>query len=235
MLRRPLPPPPPPLAPLPLHSPLALLCSPPTVAAAVALSEAFKMKTLLSPTSPPAFLSTSPPKCPLRSPSPSRRSSKLPPSPPSRCSSRPPPSFSSSSPPPRFPPTSPPRCQLRSPSPSRCPSRPPPSSPPRRIDRVPPIEIPTDVPIEAPIPIRLPADDRSIAARIRATEIVRLAKIRAAANRMSDFDGEVITVEAEVHAPPDDDDIEDVDERVVCTANTFCTKYWQYHHALVQI
>ncbi len=117
MLRRPLPPPPP-LAPLPLHSPLALLCSPPAalaVAAAVVMSEAFKMKILLSPTSPPASLSTFPPKRPLRSPSPLRRSSKLPPSPPSRCSSKLPPS-----------------------PPSRCSSKLPPSPPSRCLSKLPP-------------------------------------------------------------------------------------------------
>ena len=114
------------------------------------------------------------------------------------------------------------------------------------------IEVPTDVPtgdgtfikvpsdddfIEGPtdndLVIDVPADDIGVAARIRAAEIVRLAGIWAAANRTSDFHGEVMTVEAEVHAPPDED--ADAAKRVVCTANTFCTEYWQYHHALVQI
>ena len=97
-----------------------------------------------------------------------------------------------------------------------------------------PIEVPTEVPIEAPTTIKIPANDIRFAASIRAAEIVRLSKIRAAANRMSDFDGEDITVEVEVHAPPDNEDVI-ADDCVVCTANTFCTKYWQYHHALVQI
>ena len=90
----------------------------------------------------------------------------------------------------RSPSRSPPKCSLK--SPSRSPSR--------------PSEFPIKVPIEAPTTIKIPADDIRFAASIRAAEIVRLAKIRAAANRMSDFDGEVITVEAEVHAPPDDNE-----------------------------
>ena len=260
MLRRPLPPPPPP-APLPLHSLLALLCSPPTVlaaaeAAAVALSEAFKTKILLSLTSPPTFLSTSPP-------TPHRGAH--------RSSHRVPIEMLIEVPTAEIPSNVPTEVPIEVPVPTEALIEAPTESPIEMLIEVPtaeipsnvptevlievpvpieapieaptefpteafiefPIEIPTDDPIEAPIPIRLPADDRSFAARRRATEIVRLAKIRAAENRMADFSGEVITVEAEIHAPPDNN--EDADERVVCTANTFCTKYWQYHHTLVQI
>ena len=155
-----------------------------------------------------------------------------PPSPPSRCSSRPPPSFSSRSPPLKFPPTSPPMCSLRSPSPSRCPSRPPPSSPPRRLSSS-PSRSPLTTPSRLPSPLDSPPTTDLLPSDVGQRRLSAWPKSGQRKTGCRISTGRLLPWRLKSMRPPDNN--EDADERVVCTANTFCTKYWQYHHTLVQI